>query len=146
MESNPWQIHAFGTRPRAPPGAACVKPSRLPRTATSKPLAIQYALDISALYAAGLARALNHSRALRFARVKVAEIQLYQASQVKSGRAARDLYGALGPHIDAARKAFRDRFLIPLNGVPDYLHQELVKTLANEDAVLLGPSYPGPLA
>ena len=111
-----------------------------------KPLAIQYGLDISAIYAAGLARALNHSRALRFARVKVAEIQLYQASQVKSGRAARDLYGALGPHIDAARKAFRDRFLIPLNGVPDYLHQELVKTLANEDAVLLGPSYPGPLA
>jgi hypothetical protein len=103
-------------------------------------------LDISAIYAAGLARALTHSRALRFARVKVAEIQLYQASQVKSGRAARDLYGTLGPHIDDARKAFRDRFLVPLSGVPDYLHQELVKTLAKEDAVLLGPSYPGPLA
>jgi hypothetical protein len=76
----------------------------------------------------------------------VAEIQLYQASQVKRGRAARDLYGALRPHIDAARGAFRDRFLLPWNGVPDYLHQELVKTLAKEDAVLLGPSYPGPLA
>ena len=103
-------------------------------------------MDISTLYAAGLARALDHSRALRFARVKVAEIRLYQDSEVKSGRAAHDLYGALGPHIDAARNAFRDRFLLPLGGVPDYLHQELVKTLANEDAVLLGPSYPGPLA
>ena len=103
-------------------------------------------MDLSAIYAAGLARALTHSRALRFARVKVAEIQLYQASQVKRGRAARDLYGALRPHIDAARGAFRDRFLLPWNGVPDYLHQELVKTLAREDAVLLGPSYPGPLA
>jgi len=103
-------------------------------------------LDISTIYAAGLARALTHSGALRFARVKVAEIQLYQASKVKSGRAAGDLYGVLGPHIDAARTAFRERFLVPLNGVPDYLHQELVKTLANEDAVLLGPSYPGPLA
>ena len=113
---------------------------------TPKPLAIQYGLDISSIYAAGLARALTHSRALRFARVKVAEIQLYQASQVKRGRAARDLYGALRPHIDAARGAFRDRFLLPWNGVPDYLHQELVKTLAKEDAVLLGPSYPGPLA
>ena len=101
-------------------------------------------MDISSIYAAGLARALTHSRALRFARVKVAEIQLYQASQVKTGRAARDLYGVLGPHIDSARKAFRDRFLLPLDGVPDYLHQELVKTLAKEDAVLLGPSYPGP--
>ena len=113
---------------------------------TPKPLAIQYGLDISSIYAAGLARALTHSRALRFARVKVAEIQLYQASQVKSGRAARDLYGALRPHIDAARGAFRENYLLPLGGVPDYLHQELVKTLAKEDAVLLGPSYPGPLA
>ena len=111
-----------------------------------KPLVIQYGLDVSSIYAAGLARALTHSRALRFARVKVAEILLYQASQVKSGRAARDLYGALGPHIDAARGAFRENFLLPLGGVPDYLHQELVKTLAKEDAVLLGPSYPGPLA
>jgi len=113
---------------------------------TPKPLVIQYGLDISSIYAAGLARALTHSRALRFARVKVAEILLYQASQVKSGRAARDLYGALRPHIDAARGAFRENFLLPLGGVPDYLHQELVKTLAKEDAVLLGPSYPGPLA
>jgi hypothetical protein len=103
-------------------------------------------LDISSIYAAGLARALAHSRALRFARVKVAEIQLYQASQVKSGRATRELYGALRPHIDAARGAFRENFLVPLSGVPDYLHQELVKTLAKEDAVLLGPSYPGPQA
>ena len=76
----------------------------------------------------------------------MAEIQLYQASQVKSGRAAHDLYGVLRPHIDAARRAFRDSFLLTLGGVPDYLHQELVKTLAKEDAVLLGPSYPGPLA
>lgn len=103
-------------------------------------------MDVPTLYAAGITRALAHSTALRFARVRVAEIQLYQASEVKSGRATRDLYGALGPTIDAARGAFRERFLLPLNGIPDYLHQELVKTLAKEDAVLLGPSYPGPQA
>jgi hypothetical protein len=103
-------------------------------------------LDVSALYAAGITRALAHSTALRFARVRVAEMQLYQASQVKSGRAAGDLYSALGPAIDAARGAFQERFLLPLDGIPDYLHQELVRTLAKENAVLLGPSYPGPLA
>jgi len=103
-------------------------------------------LDFSALYAAGITRALVHSTALRFARVRVAEMQLYQASQVKSGRNRRDLYGELAPAIDAARGAFRERFLLPLNGIPDYLHQELVRTLAKEDAVLLGPSYPGPQA
>ena len=106
----------------------------------------QYGLDISAIYAAGITRALVHSTAQRFARVRVAEMQLYQASQVKSGRENRDLYGALAPAIDAARGAFRERFLLPLDGIPDYLHQELVRTLAKEDAVLLGPSYPGPQA
>ena len=103
-------------------------------------------MDLATLYAAGITRALAHSTALRFARVRVAEMQLYQASQVRSGRARRDLYSALAPSIDAARKAFQERFLLPLNGIPDYLHQELVRTLAKEDAVLLGPSYPGPQA
>ena len=27
----------------------------------------------------------------------------------------------------------------------DYLHLELVRSLANDDAILLGPNYPGPL-
>jgi len=28
----------------------------------------------------------------------------------------------------------------------DYFHVELVRTLANDDASMLGPDYPGPLA
>ncbi|HML17685.1 MAG TPA: hypothetical protein VK419_11685 [Bryobacteraceae bacterium] len=84
--------------------------------------------------------------AKRFAKVKIAEMQLYQAPAVKAGRAARDLYGALRPQIDAARQAFEQRFLRPGNGIADYLHAELVGTLANDDATLLGPGYPGPLA
>ena len=85
-------------------------------------------------------------RAQRFARVKIAEIQLYQAHAVRNGRAARDLYGSLQPHIDAAREAFRERFLTPGQEVSDYLHVELVRELANDDATLLGPGYPGPMA
>jgi hypothetical protein len=85
-------------------------------------------------------------RAQRFARVKVAEIQLYQPAKVTAGRAARDLYGSLQPHIDAARAVFRERFLTPGRKIADYLHAELVRTLANDDAELLGPGYPGPMA
>lgn len=84
--------------------------------------------------------------AQRFAKVKIAEMQLYQAPAVKAGRAARDLYGSLRPQIDAARQAFEQRFLTPGHGIADYLHTELVRTLANDDATLLGPGYPGPLA
>jgi len=84
-------------------------------------------------------------RAKRFARVKVAELQLYQAAEVKAGRTMRDLYGALGTQIDGAREAFRERFLTRDCVDADYLHAELVRTLANDDASLLGPGYPGPL-
>jgi hypothetical protein len=88
----------------------------------------------------------HEASAKRFAKVKIAEIQLYQAPAVKAGRASRDLYGSLRPHIDAARQAFQDRFLKPGHDIADYLHAELVRTLANDDATLLGPGYPGPLA
>lgn len=84
--------------------------------------------------------------AQRFAKVKIAEIQLYQGAAVKAGRAARDLYTALKPHIDAARRVFEERFLKNGSRTADYLHSELLRVLANDDATLLGPGYPGPLA
>jgi hypothetical protein len=74
-------------------------------------------------------------RAQRLARVKVAEIQLYQAAQVKAGQAAGDLYGALQSQIDEARAAFPEQFL-------HHLHREIVHTLAHHDEALLGPKYP----
>ena len=86
-----------------------------------------------------------HLRAARFARVRAAEIKLYHAAAMKNGRAARDVYGALKTQIDAAREAYRARFLTPANGTADYLHTEFVRSLANDDASLLGPAYPGPL-
>jgi hypothetical protein len=86
-----------------------------------------------------------HLRAQRFARVLVAEIQLYQPAQVKAGRASGDLYAALKTPLDAARSAYTERFLTPVNGIPDYLHHEVVNVLANNDAKLLGSQYPGPL-
>ena len=87
----------------------------------------------------------THLRAQRFARVRVAEIQLYHAAAMKNGRAARDVYAALKAQMDAAREAYRENFLTQMNGTADYLHTEFVRTLANDDAALLGPAYPGPL-
>ena len=88
----------------------------------------------------------KHLRAQRFARVRVAEIQLYHAASMKSGRASGDVYAALKTQMDAARDAYREKFLTPVNGTADYLHAEFVRTLANDDVSLLGPEYPGPLA
>jgi hypothetical protein len=87
-----------------------------------------------------------HLRAQRFARVRVAEMRLYKAQAVRKGRSTGDLYAALKDEIDAAREAFRTDFLSSCASMADYLHLELVRTLANDDASLLGPGYPGPLA
>jgi hypothetical protein len=87
-----------------------------------------------------------HLRAQRFARVQVAEMRLYKSRQVRGGRADRNLYGALKEEIDSSREAFRRQFIAATPTMADYLHQELLRSLSNDDPSLLGPDYPGPLA
>jgi hypothetical protein len=86
-----------------------------------------------------------HLRAQRFARVRAAEILLYKAQAVHDGRAGKNLYGELKEEIDSARAAFEREYLRASDAMPDYLHLELLRTLANEDVSLLGEEYPGPL-
>jgi hypothetical protein len=86
-----------------------------------------------------------HMRARRLARVKVAEMRLYQARAVARGRAGRNLYAELRNEIDSARQQFQREFFSAGPSMVDYLHQELVRTLANDDEALLGEDYPGPL-
>lgn len=85
-----------------------------------------------------------HLRAQRFARVQAADMRLYKSEDVKNGRAARDLYTSLKEEIDSAREIFRRDFLSG-RGMVDYLHLELVHTLANGEVQLLGSDYPGPM-
>ena len=112
------------------------------RVFAGEPLALEF---LKSLASAPVPQEETHLRAQRFARVRVAEIQLYHAASMKSGRASGDVYAALKTQMDAAREAYREKFLTPLNGTADYLHTEFVRTLANDDARLLGPEYPGPL-
>lgn len=85
-----------------------------------------------------------HAKAQRFARVRVAEMRLYQAQAVRQGREEGRLYLALRGEMDRGRVQFKHEFfLVP--SMIDYFHMELVRTLANDDPSLLGPEYPGPL-
>ena len=86
-----------------------------------------------------------HLRAQRFARVLVAEMRLYQAQAVKTGRTERNLYKPLQSEIDKGREIFRRDFLSKSTSMVDYLHLELVRTLANDEGDLLGTEYPGPM-
>jgi hypothetical protein len=86
-----------------------------------------------------------HLRAQRFARVEAAGMRLFQGDAVRAGRAGRNLYDTLRNSIDAAREAFRLSFFAPCSSMVDYLHLELVHTLANDDPDLFGNNYPGPM-
>lgn len=81
------------------------------------------------------------ARAHRFARVKVAEIRLYCPEAVVEGRTKKDLYGTLRDELDRARGAYETEFGGD-SAIPDYLHQEVLRTLAHDDETLLGPDYP----
>jgi hypothetical protein len=86
-----------------------------------------------------------HLHAQRFARVRVAHWRLGDGATVRSGRAHGDLYGELKAQIDEARESFQKEFIAGCPSMLDYLHLEMVHTLANDDAELLGKDYPGPL-
>lgn len=116
------------------------------RVLAQDPAALELLASLAALTAPSAAASLGtDAGARRFAKVRIAEIQLYHSDAVKAGRAARDLYGSLQPQLDAARDAFRQRFLMNGTTTADYLHAEMIRALANDDATLLGPGYPGAL-
>lgn len=86
----------------------------------------------------------RHLQAQRFARVTVAELQLFYPDACRSGRDDSNLYLYLKKHLDKARDHFRKTFTeIPT--MVDYLHMELVHTAASGDESKLGAEYPGPL-
>ena len=87
-----------------------------------------------------------HKDAKRFAKLLVSEIELYNKAKVAEGRKNGDLYKRLKSDIDRSRQTFDKRFGKTLNKQFDYMHDELVRTLAGNDSTVLGPDYPGPAA
>ena len=85
-----------------------------------------------------------HTRAQRFARVTVAEMQLARPEACKAGREQSNLYLFLKSEIERARDAYRKQFMT-IPSMVDYLHLELVRTAAEGDESKLGVEYPGQL-
>ena len=52
---------------------------------------------------------------------------------------------ALQPVIDTARNQFLQEFLAKSPTMVDYLHLEMVRSLAHDEDRLLGHNYPGPM-
>jgi hypothetical protein len=85
-----------------------------------------------------------HRDARRFSKLLVSEIKLYNKSGVEDGRRNKDLYQRLKKDIDRSRETYEKRFADTVASRVDYFHEELVRTLAENDPMLLGSGYPGP--
>ena len=94
--------------------------------------------------AADIRRQALEARARWFARTEVARMRLTNRKALEQGRVQRNIYSALRPQIEAARRTYRQDYLAVSPVIADYLHRELV-SLAYDDANLLGPEYPGSL-
>jgi len=86
-----------------------------------------------------------HMQAQRVARVRVARMRLEREDAWRRGLAQSDVYGALRRDIEAARTEFLQTFLSKSSTMVDYLHLEILRSLANEDNRVLGREYPGPM-
>ena len=85
-----------------------------------------------------------HRDAKRFAKLLISEIELYSKAKVSDGRKNKDLYGSLKTDLQRSRQTYEKRFAKTQASRHDYLHDEIVRILANDDASILGPDYPGP--
>jgi len=86
-----------------------------------------------------------HLQAQRMARLRVAEMRLYHEKELRNGAAVSDIYSALQHQIDSAREQFLQSFLSKSSTMVDYLHLEILRSLAGDDDRLLGHNYPGPM-
>lgn len=74
----------------------------------------------------------------RYARLLISEIKLYNEPIVRVGRERRDLRARLGAEIDQARRLFNERVPATLADRAEVFERELIRTLAEGDAGLLG--------
>jgi len=113
----------------APPAAAAsaAAPSGSPAPAPAAPLSEEGEL---------------HRKALRFAKLLVEEIKLYNQGKVAEGKQHRDLYERLREDIEKSRATYDKRYGETPVASSDYFNQELIRVLADNDISLMGSSFP----
>ena len=82
-----------------------------------------------------------HRKAQRFARLLLDEIKLYNQVKVTEGRKHKDLYDRLKEDIDKSRMTYQKRYGNTAAAGGDYLNQELLRSLAEDDISLMGPNF-----
>lgn len=79
-----------------------------------------------------------HEKAIRFARLLVSEIKLYNEESVKQGRENKDLMSRLKDDIQRSQVLYEQRIASNIRANTNYFHDEMVRQLADGDPSLLG--------
>jgi hypothetical protein len=82
-----------------------------------------------------------HTKAQRFARLLVDEIKLYNQSKVAEGRMHRDLYDRLRDPIEKSQATYQKRYGSTVAASGNYFQHELIRSLAEDDILLMGPNF-----
>jgi hypothetical protein len=128
-------------REAVPPPPPAGQPAVVPEAVLAPPPAPAVGFDMSQLSETDQK---VHRDAKRFAKLLISEIELYNKTKVTEGRKSGDLYKRLKSDIDRSRQTYEKRFGKTVTKQYDYFHEELVRTLAGNEASLLGSEYPGP--
>ena len=82
-----------------------------------------------------------HRKAQRFARLLMDEVKLYNQAKVAEGRKHKDLYDRLKEDIEKSRSTYTKRYGNTVAAGMDHFSNEVVRSLAEDDASLLGPNF-----
>jgi hypothetical protein len=84
-----------------------------------------------------------HRKAMRFAKLLVDEIKLYNQSKVAEGRQNREIYKVLREDIEKSRATYNKRYGNTPVASANYFSDEVIRILADNDRALLGAEFPG---
>ena len=135
--SDPFAGHApafAGAKATAP-----VMETAAVATATGAGAAVAPALDPAAQMSPEDADV--HRKAQRFARLLIDEIKLYNQAKVAEGRKKKDLYDRLKEDIEKSRAAYQKRYGNTAAASADYVTQEILRSLAEDDASVMGGNF-----
>lgn len=139
--SDPFAAHApkhTATKPEPEPAAEVVEVSAHAASASAASAPAAAADPFAGLSAED---ADTHRKAQRFARLLVDEIKLYNQAKVAEGRRHKDLYNRLKDDIEKSRATYQKRYGNTTAASGDYFQKEIVRSLAEDDASVMGASF-----
>ncbi len=80
----------------------------------------------------------QHEKAIRFARLLVSEIKLYNEETVRQGRENADLASRLKDDIERSRALYTERISEEVRENTDYFQEEMIRQLAEGDPAKMG--------